>query len=149
MEAVLEEQTAPPAYRWRWVGLFVILTVEVMDLLDALVTTIAGPVIRHELDGSLSLIQWLGAAYTLAMAIGLVTAVGAVLLLYPLVQGRELDWPVWVFVMLAAGVIVFGLFGRYKPAGTEPAGTRWSRPACSASGRSPAAWSSAWCSSAR
>jgi EmrB/QacA subfamily drug resistance transporter len=44
----------------------------------------------------------------------LLAAAGAFLLLYPLVQGRELDWPAWVFVMLAAGVIVFGLFGRYE-----------------------------------
>jgi MFS family permease len=51
----------------------VILAVEVMDLLDALVTTIASPAIRADLGGSLSLIQWLGAAYTLAMAIGLLT----------------------------------------------------------------------------
>jgi EmrB/QacA subfamily drug resistance transporter len=245
-------------YRYRWVALFVILSVEVMDLLDALVTNIAGPSIRLELGGSYSLIQWLGAAYTLAMAIGLLTggrlgdiygrrrmfligaagftlaslacglaqsptqlivgravqglfgavmlpqglgmikqmfsaseqakafgafgpvmglssvggpilagwlvdanyfdagwrmiffinlplglfavfgairflpefksdkaprldvlgvllaAVGAFLLLYPLVQGRELDWPVWCFVLLAAGVIVFGLFAIYE-----------------------------------
>src|SRR4051812_20702060 len=60
-------------YRWRWAALLVILTVEVMDLLDALVTTIASPAIRADLGGSLSLIQWLGAAYTLAMAIGLLT----------------------------------------------------------------------------
>jgi EmrB/QacA subfamily drug resistance transporter len=74
MSSVLE--SAPPAtgpYRWRWVALFVILAVEVMDLLDALVTTIAGPSIRVDLGGSLSLIQWLGAAYTLAMAVGLLT----------------------------------------------------------------------------
>ncbi|MET3427592.1 EmrB/QacA subfamily drug resistance transporter [Actinoplanes tereljensis] len=249
---------APGTYRHRWVALFVILAVEVMDLLDALVTNIAGPSIRTELGGSYSLIQWLGAAYTLAMAIGLLTggrlgdiygrrrmfligaigftlaslacglaqtptqlivgravqglfgavmlpqglgmikqlftpaeqakafgafgpvmglssvggpilagwlvdadyfgsgwrmiffinlplglfavlgaikflpefksekaprldglgvvlaAVGAFLLLYPLVQGRELDWPVWCFVMLAAGVIVFGLFAMFE-----------------------------------
>jgi EmrB/QacA subfamily drug resistance transporter len=254
MQAVLEKDP-PVAYRWRWVALFVILSVEVMDLLDSLVTTIAGPVIRDELGGSLSLIQWLGATYTLTMAIGLLTggrlgdifgrrrmfligaagftaasllcalawspgvligaraiqglfgaimlpqglgmikqmfspseqakafgafgpvmglsavggpvlagwlvdadyfgsgwrmiffinlplglfavigavkflpefrseriprldlfgvllaAAGAFLLLYPLVQGRELDWPVWVFVMLALGIVVFGLFG--------------------------------------
>jgi EmrB/QacA subfamily drug resistance transporter len=245
-------------YRYRWIALFVILAVEVMDLLDSLVTTIAGPVIREELGGSYSLIQWLGAAYTLAMAIGLLTggrlgdiygrrrmfligaagftlaslacavapapgflvgaravqglfgalmlpqglgmlremfgpaerakafgafgpvmglsavagpivagwlvdadyfgsgwrmiffinlplgvfailgalkylpesrleraprldwlgvvfaAAGAFLLLYPLVQGRELDWPVWTFVMLALGVAAFGLFARYE-----------------------------------
>ncbi|MFD0518728.1 MFS transporter [Paractinoplanes durhamensis] len=250
--------SAPGTYRHRWVALFVILAVEVMDLLDALVTNIAGPSIRTELGGAYSLIQWLGAAYTLAMAIGLLTggrlgdifgrrrmfligaigftlaslacglaqtptqlivgravqglfgavmlpqglgmikqlftpaeqakafgafgpvmglssvggpilagwlvdadyfgsgwrmiffinlplglfavigalkflpefksakaprldglgvvlaAVGAFLLLYPLVQGRELDWPVWCFVMLAAGVVVFGLFAMFE-----------------------------------
>ncbi|GAB2612784.1 putative actinorhodin transporter [Paractinoplanes abujensis] len=259
MDAVLEhaaEQRTP--YRWRWVALFVILTVEVMDLLDALVTNIAGPAIRAELGGSISLIQWLGAAYTLAMAIGLLTggrlgdifgrrrlfligatgftlaslgcglaqtpgqliagravqglfgavmlpqglgmikqmftpaeqakafgafgpvmglssvggpilagwlveadffgsgwrmiffinlplglfavlgalkflpefkseraprldwlgvalaAAGAFLLLFPLVQGRELGWPTWCFVLLAAGLVVFGLFAIYE-----------------------------------
>jgi EmrB/QacA subfamily drug resistance transporter len=253
-----ESASAAGTFPHRWVALFVILAVEVMDLLDALVTNIAGPSIRTELGGAYSLIQWLGAAYTLAMAIGLLTggrlgdifgrrrmfligatgftlaslacglaqtpaqlivgravqglfgavmlpqglgmikqmftpaeqakafgafgpvmglssvggpilagwlvdadyfgsgwrmiffinlplglfavfgaikwlpefkseraprldgfgvvlaAVGAFLLLYPLVQGRELDWPVWCFVMLAAGVIVFGLFGMFE-----------------------------------
>ncbi len=65
--------TDPPAYRWRWVALFAILTAEVMDLLDALVTTIAGPTIRAELGAPESTIQWLAAGYTLAMAVGLVT----------------------------------------------------------------------------
>jgi MFS family permease len=65
--------TDPPAYRWRWVALFVILAAEVMDLLDALATTIAGPTIRAEIGGSESLIQWLAAGYTLAMAVGLIT----------------------------------------------------------------------------
>ncbi|MEV4563582.1 MFS transporter [Nonomuraea sp. NPDC049419] len=71
--------TAPPAqtglqpYRWRWVALFVILAAEVMDLLDALVTTIAAPTVQKELGGSDSLVQWLGAGYTLAMAVGLIT----------------------------------------------------------------------------
>ncbi|MFI1995813.1 MFS transporter [Actinoplanes sp. NPDC020271] len=256
--SVQTERLTTEPYRYRWVALFVILAVEVMDLLDSLVTTIAGPVIRAELGGSYSLIQWLGAAYTLAMAIGLLTggrlgdiygrrrmfligaagfslaslacalapapgflvgaravqglfgalmlpqglgmlremfapaerakafgafgpvmglssvggpilagwlvdadyfgagwrmiffinlplgvfavigalkflpesrleraprldwlgvlfaAGGAFLLLYPLVQGRELDWPVWTFAMLALGVVAFGLFGAYE-----------------------------------
>ncbi|MEV5328707.1 DHA2 family efflux MFS transporter permease subunit [Nonomuraea sp. NPDC052634] len=60
-------------YRWRWIALFVILAAEVMDLLDALVTTIAAPTIRRDLGGSESLVQWLGAGYTLAMAVGLIT----------------------------------------------------------------------------
>src|SRR6185369_15222122 len=67
------EPDTPAAYLWRWIALFVILAAEVMDLLDALVTTIAGPVIRTDLGGAESMIQWLGAGYTLAMAIGLIT----------------------------------------------------------------------------
>ncbi|MFI6077468.1 MFS transporter [Actinoplanes sp. NPDC051343] len=259
MQALLEETKASAPYRYRWVALFVILAAEVMDLLDSLVTTIAGPSIRAELGGSYALIQWLGAAYTLAMAIGLLTggrlgdifgrqrmflvgaagftiaslgcalsqapgeliaartvqglfgavmlpqglgmirqmftdpkemakafgafgpvmglgavagpilagwlvdadyfgsgwrmiffinvplgifavvgalrflpdsrlpkpprldlvgvlfaAGGAFLLLFPLVQGRELDWPVWCFVMLAAGVVVFAVFSYFE-----------------------------------
>jgi EmrB/QacA subfamily drug resistance transporter len=65
--------TPDTAYRWRWVALFVILAGEILDLLDALVTNIAGPSIRESLGGSESMIQWLGAAYTLAMALGLLT----------------------------------------------------------------------------
>jgi EmrB/QacA subfamily drug resistance transporter len=71
--------TAPHAasevqpYRWRWVALFVILAAEVMDLLDALVTSIAAPTIQKDLGGSSSMVQWLVAGYTLAMAVGLIT----------------------------------------------------------------------------
>ncbi|MCU1474335.1 MFS transporter [Amnibacterium sp.] len=32
------------------------------------------------------------------------------LLVFPLIQGRELDWPAWVFVMMATSVPVFALF---------------------------------------
>ncbi|MEW9533246.1 MFS transporter [Microbispora sp. NPDC049125] len=64
---------APSAYRTRWAALFVILAAEVMDLLDALVTNIAAPTIRADIGGGSSLIQWLGAGYTLAMAVGLIT----------------------------------------------------------------------------
>jgi EmrB/QacA subfamily drug resistance transporter len=41
-------------------------------------------------------------------------SLGAGLIVYPLVQGRELDWPVWTFVMMGASVAVFALFGRYE-----------------------------------
>ncbi|HEV7932643.1 MAG TPA: MFS transporter [Actinomadura sp.] len=71
------EPAAPAArqvpYRWRWIALFVILAAEVMDLLDSTVTNIASPSIRADLGGSYSTIQWLGAGYTLAMAVGLMT----------------------------------------------------------------------------
>src|SRR3954447_3243910 len=39
-------------------------------------------------------------------------AVGCFALVYPIVQGRELGWPVWAFGLVAAGVAVLGLFGR-------------------------------------
>jgi EmrB/QacA subfamily drug resistance transporter len=58
---------------WRWPALFVILTAQVMDLLDALIATIAAPTIQQEIGGSTSLIQWLGAGYTLALGVGLIT----------------------------------------------------------------------------
>jgi len=65
---------APPGpHRWRWAALAVILCAEVMDMLDATVTNIAAPSIRADLGGSYASLQWLGAAYTLTMAIGLIT----------------------------------------------------------------------------
>ncbi len=65
--------TTVPAtgYALRWPALFVVLAAEVMDLLDALVTSVAGPTIVRDLGGGETLIQWLAAAYTLAMASGL------------------------------------------------------------------------------
>ncbi|MEV4250612.1 MFS transporter [Streptosporangium canum] len=69
--------TGPPAtagpYRWRWIALCVILAAEAMDLLDSMITTIAAPSIQADLGGPSSMIQWLSAGYTLAMAVGLVT----------------------------------------------------------------------------
>lgn len=66
-------QSAPPAqaHRWRWAALFVVLAAEVMDLLDALVTVIAGPSVLRDLGGSTTFIQWFTAGYTVAMASGL------------------------------------------------------------------------------
>ena len=68
-----DTETAPVrvAHPLRWAALFVILAAEVMDLLDALITSIAGPTIVRDLGGGPSLIQWLTAAYTIAMAGGL------------------------------------------------------------------------------
>ncbi len=43
----------------------------------------------------------------------LVTA-GLVLLVFPLVQGRELGWPGWIFAMLASSVPVLGVFASHQ-----------------------------------
>jgi len=41
--------------------------------------------------------------------VGLLTAASA-LLIVPLIQGRELGWPSWAYVMMAAAVVLFVLF---------------------------------------
>jgi predicted MFS family arabinose efflux permease len=38
--------------------------------------------------------------------------VGGFALVYPIVEGRELGWPVWAFGLLVAGVALLGIFGR-------------------------------------
>lgn len=62
---------ATTPHQWRWAALFVILAAEVMDLLDALVTVIAGPSVVRDIGGTSTSIQWFTAAYTVAMAAGL------------------------------------------------------------------------------
>jgi EmrB/QacA subfamily drug resistance transporter len=63
--------TEPEPYRYRWVAFAAVLAASVMDLLDTTITNIAAPTIRVHFAASSSLIQWLGAGYTMAMAIGL------------------------------------------------------------------------------
>ena len=47
------------------------------------------------------------------VGVGLVTA-ALLLLLYPLVEGRQLGWPGWTFVSMAAAVPMFALFVWYE-----------------------------------
>ncbi|MGW4088570.1 MFS transporter [Nocardia sp. NPDC004750] len=47
--------------------------------------------------------------------VGMILAIGAVLLLvYPLAEGRRLDWPAWTFVMMAASAATFAVFVAYE-----------------------------------
>ncbi|WP_020640631.1 MFS transporter [Amycolatopsis balhimycina] len=41
--------------------------------------------------------------------VGLLTA-GSALLIVPLIQGRDLGWPLWTHAMIAAALVAFGLF---------------------------------------
>ncbi|MFD1545130.1 MFS transporter, partial [Nonomuraea guangzhouensis] len=56
----------------RWAVLAVILAAAVLDLLDATITNVAAPTIAADLGGGAALIQWLGAAYALALGVLLV-----------------------------------------------------------------------------
>ena len=57
----------------RWLVFAAVLLADVMDLVDSTVTNVGGPAIREDLGGGESLLQWLGAAYTLAFAVFLIT----------------------------------------------------------------------------
>ena len=48
-EVTTNTQTPAPApYRWRWPALAVVLAAGMMDLLDSLITIVAGPQIRAD-----------------------------------------------------------------------------------------------------
>src|SRR5262249_16079300 len=59
--------------KWRWVAFVAVITAAVMDMLDSTITQVAAPTIRSELGGSYAVIEWVTAAYALAMAVGLLT----------------------------------------------------------------------------
>ncbi len=65
------EDTPVPIPRAAWLAFAVVAAGEIVDMLDSMVTTVAGPSILRELGGSDVLLQWLAAAYTMAMAAGL------------------------------------------------------------------------------
>ena len=56
-----------------WIGFSAALAAAMMDLLDATIATTAGPMMQADLGGSYADLQWITAAYTLAMAVGLLT----------------------------------------------------------------------------
>ena len=59
--------------RTTWIAFSAALAATMMDLLDATIASVAGPVMRADLGGSYADLQWITAAYTLAMAVGLLT----------------------------------------------------------------------------
>ena len=57
----------------RWLGLFAVLTAMIMNILDSTIVNVAAPSIRRDLGGSYASLQWVVAAYTLALGVGLFT----------------------------------------------------------------------------
>jgi EmrB/QacA subfamily drug resistance transporter len=56
-----------------WLAFAAALAATLMDLLDSTIANVAAPFIRHDLGGSYADVQWISAAYTLAMAVMLLT----------------------------------------------------------------------------
>src|ERR1700760_4197325 len=69
------EQTGPAVHRIgaraAWLGFAVVLAAMVMDLLDSTIAQTAAPAIRRDLGGSFASLEWISAAYTLAMSVTL------------------------------------------------------------------------------
>ncbi|MEV6907646.1 MFS transporter [Amycolatopsis sp. NPDC051071] len=55
-----------------------------------------------------------GTSLTLDIPGALLATAGALLIVFPLVQGREYGWPLWTFAMMAAAVVVFGVFAWFE-----------------------------------
>ncbi len=54
-----------------WLGFLVVIVASVMDLLDSTIAQTAAPAIRKSLGGSYADLEWISAAYTLAMSVSL------------------------------------------------------------------------------
>jgi EmrB/QacA subfamily drug resistance transporter len=67
---VAEQRAGHPR---RWAILAIVLVAEIMDLIDGTIVNVAAPSIQRDLGGSATTLQWLGAAYTLAFAVLLIT----------------------------------------------------------------------------
>src|ERR1700759_433176 len=72
--AVSTSSTAlDPAPSRRWIGFAVILSALVLNILDSTIVNVAAPAIQRDLRMSPSALEWVAAAYTLALAVGLIT----------------------------------------------------------------------------
>ncbi len=60
--------SARPINRAVWLGFLVVIASAVMDLLDSTIAQTAAPAIRRDLGGSYADLEWITAAYTLAMS---------------------------------------------------------------------------------
>lgn len=64
-----EVSEAPARYRWRWLAFTAVMASSVMDLLDSTVVGVAAPAIQADLGGTYASLQWMGAGYTMALAV--------------------------------------------------------------------------------
>src|ERR1700722_13096313 len=63
------QASLPP--RRRWTGFAVVLAAMIMNILDSTIINVAAPSIQRDLGMSSAALEWIAAAYTLAIAAGL------------------------------------------------------------------------------
>ena len=56
-----------------WVGFAVVLSAMILNILDSTIVNVAAPAIQRDLAMATSSLEWVAAAYTLALAVGLMT----------------------------------------------------------------------------
>ncbi|MGI4895435.1 MAG: MFS transporter [Janthinobacterium lividum] len=67
-----EPTTTATPYRWRWLILGVMLTAELMDLLDSTIVNVAGPDLERSLAATPLGLQWVIGGYALTLGAGLI-----------------------------------------------------------------------------
>jgi MFS family permease len=73
--------------------------------------------------------------------IGVVLATAAIVMLVsPLTEGRGLGWPQWIFMLMAGGVALLGVFVSYEAWRARAVGCHCWCSACSGFERSPPGW---------
>ena len=63
----------PSTPQHAWTGFAVVLAAMIMNLLDSTIVNVAAPSIQRDLGMSSATLEWIAAAYTLAIAVGLMT----------------------------------------------------------------------------
>jgi MFS family permease len=72
-EAVTDEKSPKSigSGNGKWIGFAVILSAMILNILDSTILNVAAPSIQRDLSLSASALEWIAAAYTLAIAVGL------------------------------------------------------------------------------
>ena len=69
--AAVSPSTVDP-YRFKWLILAVMLTAEILDLIDATIVNVAGPSLEASLGAGSTGLQWVIGGYALTLGAGLI-----------------------------------------------------------------------------
>ena len=68
-ETVTPAAETTPVPKHMWAGFAVILSAMVLNILDSTIVNVAAPAIQTDLSMTTSSLEWVAAAYTLALAV--------------------------------------------------------------------------------